>query len=119
LPFAIGTAEKRILGARGKLLFLKQGCLSAAVNSQPMRYAANVARWPLTEEMTIRARRGTGTYYLLDHLVGTSEKHWRHREAERLGRLEVDEELETLAVPKTMTRMRTPAVCRICLYCAN
>jgi hypothetical protein len=31
---------------------------------------------------------------LFDHLVGAGEQRWRHVEAERLGTLEVDNELE-------------------------
>jgi len=31
---------------------------------------------------------------LLDHLAGAREQHWRHVEAERFGRLQVENELE-------------------------
>jgi hypothetical protein len=31
---------------------------------------------------------------LLDDLVGAGKDRWRHREAERLGRLEIDDQLE-------------------------
>jgi hypothetical protein len=37
--------------------------------------------------------------WLFDHLVGGDEQRWRHREAERLGGLEVDHELELGRLP--------------------
>jgi hypothetical protein len=49
-----------------------------------------------TQEPTHAPQQMTCTGYnnSLDHLVGTREQHWRHFEAERLGGLEVDHELE-------------------------
>src|SRR6267142_787496 len=40
--------------------------------------------------------RGPGRYFppLLDHLVGSGEDRWRHGEAEGLGSLEIDDQLE-------------------------
>src|SRR5215813_10930418 len=41
-----------------------------------------------------RTREPQQTASLFDHLVGAGEEHWRHGEAERLGCLEVDDELQ-------------------------
>ena len=40
-----------------------------------------------------RELRVKGSRALLDHLVGAGKERWRHREAERLGGLEVDYQL--------------------------
>ncbi len=39
-------------------------------------------------------RTGTACNNLLDHLVGERDYRWRHVKAERLGGLEIDEQLE-------------------------
>src|SRR6478752_10617392 len=43
---------------------------------------------------TGKFHRGPSLFHSLDHLVGAREQRWRHVEAERLGGLEVDHQVE-------------------------
>ena len=53
---------------------------------------------PLRSEMTRCAKKETHapqqTASLFNHLIGAGEQHWRHSEAEGLGRLEVDDQFK-------------------------
>src|SRR6478736_1148338 len=49
---------------------------------------------PSSCPLSANSRHNAAQQMLFDHLVGAGEQRWRHVEAERLGGLEVDHQLE-------------------------
>src|SRR5262245_53319753 len=75
---------------------LENGWLSFGIVVSPSHNLWLACNNPATEKLILMSRRVKcrfGSAISFDHLVGTGEKRWRHGKAQRLGGLEIDDQL--------------------------